>query len=191
MAALVVALQHFVETQNVRYFRWSTEVFRPGEFGVIVFFLTSGYIIPVSIERYKSVPRFWVGRFFRLYPLYWAIVGAAVVLYAFDRFGLPPDLRLHWLRASAANATMAQEFIGQPHVLGQAWTLSYELVFYTMVSVLFLTGQAQRPARAALFWLAAAVLVGTMPARLLSAGTTDQRLTVLAVAAVAGLVAAF
>ena len=57
LAALTVALQHFVDSQSDAYLKWSIEVFRPGEWGVIVFFLTSGYIIPVSIERYRSVTR--------------------------------------------------------------------------------------------------------------------------------------
>ena len=68
------------------------------------------------------------------------------MLFALDRFDLPDEYRLHWVRASGANLTMAQEFIGQPHVLGQAWTLSYELVFYAVVSSL-LCPEARQAAR--------------------------------------------
>src|SRR5579875_535438 len=42
----------------------------PGEFGVFVFFLISGYIVPASLERRGSVRGFWVSRLFRLYPAY-------------------------------------------------------------------------------------------------------------------------
>src|SRR5207237_10271908 len=73
IAAFTVAVQHTVETVSPSYLKWSHEVFRPGEWGVILFFVSSGFIIPVSLERYRSVGRFWIGRFFRLYPLYWAI----------------------------------------------------------------------------------------------------------------------
>jgi len=190
LAAITVAIQHFTDTLSTPYLKWSIEEFRPGEWGVIVFFLTSGYIIPVSLERYKSVPKFWIGRFFRLYPVYWAISAAAVALYFAGRFGLSPDLRLHWVRALGANGTMAQEFIGQPHVLGQAWTLSYELVFYATVSVLFLVGQANRPARPALLWFGGALLFGAVPVRLLIDGSSADRLAVIGLAVACAVVAA-
>src|SRR5579872_736183 len=41
-----------------------------GQYGVFVFFLVSGYIIPASLERKGSVRGFWTGRVFRLYPPY-------------------------------------------------------------------------------------------------------------------------
>lgn len=191
VAALTVAVQHFVEQVSVPYLRWSHEVFRPGEWGVILFFVTSGFIIPVSIERYRSVGRFWIGRFFRLYPLYWAVTGGALLLFALDRYHLAPEYKLHWVRASAANLTMAQEFIGQPHVLGQAWTLSYELVFYGLVSLLFLVRWHHRPGPVLAIGLAAAVAVGTaVPARLVTEGSTAQQLAVALACAVAAAVAA-
>ncbi|MBX6766364.1 MAG: acyltransferase, partial [Actinomadura rubrobrunea] len=43
--------------------------FDPGHYGVLVFFLVSGYIVPASLERHGSVRAFWISRFFRLYPL--------------------------------------------------------------------------------------------------------------------------
>jgi peptidoglycan/LPS O-acetylase OafA/YrhL len=39
--------------------------FDPGTYGVMVFFLVSGYIILASLERSGSVRRFWVSRLFR------------------------------------------------------------------------------------------------------------------------------
>jgi peptidoglycan/LPS O-acetylase OafA/YrhL len=38
--------------------------FDPGQFGVFVFFLVSGYIVPASLERKGSVRGFWVSRVF-------------------------------------------------------------------------------------------------------------------------------
>jgi peptidoglycan/LPS O-acetylase OafA/YrhL len=192
IAAFTVAIQHSVEEVSRSYLRWSHEVFRPGEWGVVLFFVSSGFIIPVSLERYRSVGRFWIGRFFRLYPLYWAVVLGAGALYALDRYPLLDAYRLHWLRASVANVTMAQEFIGQPHVLGQAWTLSYELVFYLLVSLLFLAGLGRRPRLVLAAGLGTAVVIGgSVSPRLLTGGTTGERLAVGAVCAVgAGLAAA-
>jgi hypothetical protein len=61
IAALAVALQHGAEILWPAYLRWSIEVFRPGEYGVFVFFICSGFIIPASLEKYGSVARFWIG----------------------------------------------------------------------------------------------------------------------------------
>ena len=191
IAAFTVAVQHCVEAVSPSYMEWSHEVFRPGEWGVILFFVSSGFIIPVSIERYRSVGRFWIGRFFRLYPLYWAVMAGALLLFALDRFPLPDDYKLHWVRASGANITMAQEFIGQPHVLGQAWTLSYELVFYGLVSLLFLIGLDKRPGVVLTGGLVSAVLVGTaVPMRLITQGSSLNRVAVVLACAVAAAGAA-
>lgn len=191
IAAFTVAIQHFVEHQSPSYLEWSHEVFRPGQWGVILFFVSSGFIIPVSLDRYRSVGRFWIGRFFRLYPVYWAVLAGAWLLFALDRFGLPEDYKLHWVRASAANLTMAQEFIGQPHVLGQAWTLSYELVFYGLVSLLFLVGLDKRPGTILGLGLAGAVALGSfVPLRMVTAGTSNEQLVAAGGAALAALVCA-
>ena len=191
IAAFTVAVQHTVEAVSPSFLKWSHEVFRPGEWGVILFFVSSGFIIPVSLDRYRSVGRFWVGRFFRLYPLYWAVMAGALVLFAFDRFGLPEDYKLHWVRATGANITMAQEFIGQPHVLGQAWTLSYELVFYFLVSLLFLVRLDKRPGLILAGGLITAVVAGTaIPMRMVTEGTSFERLAVVLVGAAAAAGAA-
>jgi peptidoglycan/LPS O-acetylase OafA/YrhL len=56
--------------------------FDPGQYGVFVFFLVSGYIVPASLERRGSVRGFWVSRVFRLYPLYLFALSAMIVLWA-------------------------------------------------------------------------------------------------------------
>ena len=191
IAALTVAVQHSLESVSFSYFEWSHEVFRPGEWGVILFFVSSGFIIPVSLDRYRSVGRFWIGRFFRLYPLYWAVLIAGGVLFALDRYHIPEAFTLHWVRGSAANATMAQEFIGQPHVLGQAWTLSYELVFYMLVSLLFLIRLDKRPGLVLSVGLVTAVVVGTaVPLRMVTEGSSLNRVAVVLACAVAAAGAA-
>src|SRR6195256_3710656 len=53
-----------------------------GQYGVFVFFLVSGYIVPASLERRGSVRGFWVSRAFRLYPLYLFALSAMIVLWA-------------------------------------------------------------------------------------------------------------
>src|SRR5260370_12619806 len=76
-----------------------------GQYGVFVFFLVSGYIIPASLERKGSIRGFWISRGFRLYPLYVLAIVASAVGYALGyatlrgahhhpRQPFAPDLRL-------------------------------------------------------------------------------------------------
>ncbi len=144
-AAMCVVVQHSLELLYPAWAQFSLERFRLGEFGVVVFFLCSGFIIPASLERQGSQRKFWIGRFFRLFPLYWTVLAAVLVLhYAFDSYPLPPEYLEHPLRATAANLTMLQNFLGAPLALGQSWSLAYELVFYGLVSAMFVMGLHRR-----------------------------------------------
>src|SRR4030088_1758729 len=70
IAALFVVFDHLgyyvLQHARVVVYQW----FDPGLYGVFVFFMVSGYIVPASLERKGSVRGFWVSRVFRLYPLY-------------------------------------------------------------------------------------------------------------------------
>ena len=137
IAALAVALQHGAELLWPDYLRWSVEVFRPGEYGVFVFFLCSGFIIPASLERHNSFRRFWIGRFFRLFPLYWFALLTLVVLWLFGAYEFPVGVGE---RAFVLNLTMVQNFLGVPNIIGASWSLAYEMCFYLAASALFLAG---------------------------------------------------
>lgn len=181
LAAVSVLLGHCLEPLSTRYVVWEHETFRPGEFGVVLFFITSGFIIPASLERHGAVGRFWTGRVFRLYPLYLACLGGAFVLNQLGHFGLPADWEgtKSWL----LNATMVQNFVSGPQALGNAWTLAYEMVFYLGMTLLFLGGRHRRSAMIAVGLLLSAVAVGNfVPTRLLYPFVARNWLAVGAVA---------
>ncbi|MCU1643369.1 MAG: acyltransferase [Nocardia sp.] len=140
VAALAVVIEHCSELMWPGYERFSAAYFGAGVFGVFVFFIVSGYIIPASLERGRSLGAFWAGRFFRLFPLFWGCLIAAMILHALRMYGGPPG----WMASPAwnifTNFTMAHWFISGPNsqMVVVAWTLSYELVFYMVVSLLFI-----------------------------------------------------
>jgi len=183
IAALTVAVQHFAERGWPSYFRFSEGVVRPGELGVLLFFLCSGFIIPASLERYDDLRRFWIGRFFRLFPLYWFVVGIALLLHVVHvaplrRFPLDRDYLAHPLLNTLTNLTSLQQFTRLPHaagpslVIGASWSLAYEMAFYVMVSLLFLVGRHRASVRTAAVALVGAVVVGDyVPAYLLTQPT--------------------
>jgi len=65
VAALCVVFDHlsFYLLQHVKadVYQW----FDLGDYGVFVFFLISGYIVPASLERKGTARTFWVSRLFR------------------------------------------------------------------------------------------------------------------------------
>ena len=80
LAALAVVFNHFGYFVPAGLKNPVNHWVNPGDYGVFVFFLISGYIVPASLERKGSVRTFWVSRLFRLYPLYLLAVAVAVTL---------------------------------------------------------------------------------------------------------------
>src|SRR6201996_6999284 len=76
-----------------------------GQYGVFVFFLVSGYIVPASLERKGSVRGFWISRGFRLYPLYALAIVAAAAAYALG-YGTLRGAQVHPFQSAAADLLM-------------------------------------------------------------------------------------
>lgn len=99
-----------------------------GKIFLILFFLTSGFVIPYSIrgEGRNAIKSFVLSRFFRLYPVYWlsAILG-------FILFGT------FTLKELLVNLTMLQQFFGVENIIGLYWTLQLELIFYFLIALTF------------------------------------------------------
>jgi peptidoglycan/LPS O-acetylase OafA/YrhL len=169
IAALVVAFQHaayrYVPELQWEMHRW----FDPGTFGITVFFLVSGYIVPASLTRTGSVRRFWISRLFRIYPL-WIFASVVIVALAVTgvvqwRAGLAQSPQA----AVLAHAIMLQDLLYVPSAINVLWTLSYEMVFYLLVVALFTLRLHTRPLGiAAGFAVGAVALGGLLPVAILS-----------------------
>jgi len=131
----------------------------PGDYGVFVFFLISGYIVPASLERKGSVRSFWVSRLFRLYPLYLLAVGIAVFLFMVHVGGLRGEGADPETSALSQMLMMSNVLAGQnlPNVV---WSLSYEMIFYLLLTALFMARVHRPSSRYALAFGAAAVALG-------------------------------
>ncbi|MFD3377371.1 MULTISPECIES: acyltransferase family protein [unclassified Streptomyces] len=137
IAALVVVFDHSAYTFMADFRRELMPQFNTSRYGIMVFFLVSGYIIPASLERRGCVRTFWIGRIFRVYPLWAAVL---TVLLAVNLLGIAEMRDLGQQSAAAvavAHATMLQELLGTPNLLLILWTLSYEMAFYLLVVALF------------------------------------------------------
>jgi peptidoglycan/LPS O-acetylase OafA/YrhL len=189
-AALVVVLFHLSPSvigpdAHMAVFR----VIDLGKYGVLLFFLVSGYVIPMSLERHGSLRRFWTGRLFRIYPAYLVAILLAVVTTA----SVPAVLRTETVSSVLAHASMLSDPLGLRGAVRPFWTLSYEMVFYLVVAGLF----AWRLHRHSALWAAGLALVAALagpalPDGLLSGDFHARRVTAaVLLVLVAGCVAAF
>jgi peptidoglycan/LPS O-acetylase OafA/YrhL len=127
-----------------------------GQYGVFVFFLVSGYIVPASLERKGSIRGFWIGRVFRLYPMF--LVALVLSLVAYEAgYGSIANAGKHPLAALLGWLFMLQNLTAGLNVPVVIWTLSYEMVFYLLLAALFAWGVHRRSG-----WYATAFAVGAV-----------------------------
>lgn len=160
-----------------------TPVFNTSRYGIMVFFLVSGYIIPASLERRGCVRTFWIGRVIRIYPLCVAVVTVVLVANLLG-FATARDLDGQSVATVAlAHVTLLQELLGTPNLLLVLWTLSYEMAFYLLVVALFTVRRHQRSATVAVtlaMFAAVSVIAGAMlPVSALSGAVGTGPLIVL------------
>ncbi|GAA4182173.1 hypothetical protein GCM10022252_07650 [Streptosporangium oxazolinicum] len=188
-AALAVALHHSGWTFIPGVWAEVDRRIDVGTWGVFVFFLVSGYIIPASLERRGDLRAFWIGRAFRLLPLLLAALGLALLLAYAGVLVLHPGLSTRPLPLVVlGNVTMLQELLGVPAVIDVMWTLSYEMAFYLLAVGLFATGRAHRSAEAAIVLALSAVLLGLLLPGPVIGGRADLVAALLGVAVVAVVV---
>ncbi len=137
IAAVAVLIEHGGYHFIPNFAAMTHTVFSFGKFGLACFFLVSGFVIPFSLEGRPGLRRFWILRFFRLYPLYWFSLGAALLLYSLGVSGaLEPDFTPHLARNSLVNLTMLEGLLRIPYAIGLYYTLTIEMVFYVVCSAL-------------------------------------------------------
>jgi peptidoglycan/LPS O-acetylase OafA/YrhL len=153
IAAFLVALLHFfINTQS--YYGQSTwsrglepfflGTFDIGKFSIGLFFLVSGFLIPFSLERSKSIYTFAIHRVFRLYPAYWLSILLFLGLNSWLAYEVKPSMA-----TVLANLTMLQGYLRHPDLIGAFWTLQIELTFYILCMILFWRGVSNQPIRIA------------------------------------------
>ncbi|MEU7906564.1 acyltransferase [Actinoplanes sp. NPDC049118] len=182
VAVLLVVYAHLSRYlfRGVRGF--TGEWLHAGTAGVMLFFLVSGYIIPASLERHGSLRSFWVSRLARLLPLYVVVTVLVLCLGANGLVPMDPYLAAHPVTAAVAHATMLPHLLGVPLVTPVFWTLTFEMVFYLLVSALFALRLHRTGGAVAVLLSAIAVLTVPLAPGLLSATPAGVRAVTVAVA---------
>ena len=130
--------------------------FALGLYGVHLFFVISGFVIFMTLERTPRALDFVVSRFSRLFPAYWTAL--AITLGAIALAGLPDQ---HFsTRDVAVNVTMLADFFNAREVDGSYWTLQVELFFYAQMLFWFVVGGLRHIRIVILGWIALALAYG-------------------------------
>ena len=142
VAALAVVVYHYTSSLQMQYPGVPTPIvsFPYGGYGVTLFFLISGFVIFMTVERSKRPWDFVVSRFSRIYPAYWASL--LLTTAALSVFQLP-DTRAGLARRllkACANLTMVQGWFQIGSIDDVYWTLQVELSFYLIMLLLLSFG---------------------------------------------------
>jgi peptidoglycan/LPS O-acetylase OafA/YrhL len=140
IAACLVMLQHSLYQSGLLYVgpNGTHTGFIPkslelGETGVVAFFLVSGFVIPLSLEKTGNLKLFWIHRALRIYPLY--------LLIYFLSFAIQAGGHIRSVEGFVANFVASlffvQEYLKTENFVGGSWTLSLELAWYLGIAFLF------------------------------------------------------
>lgn len=157
---LIIAINDPTNHITLRYF---LELLVPlcvgGAAGVVVFFLTSGYIITHVLQS-ETPADFVVKRIFRIYPLYiFAVLAEILTGYYVDGTPLPPMAIL------IPRLMLIGDFFDIPNALaGVEWTLRIEILFYLFMAVMKTLGAFSRQCMLPFAYIAVAVLLYASPA---------------------------
>lgn len=105
-----------------------------GSCAVAMFLLISGFVIPMSLERYRP-GQFLVARVFRLYPVWLVAIGVVATVFAISAATSAASFP-HGPRAWLENLSLMREWFWTPAINPVSWTLEVELKFYVICAVL-------------------------------------------------------
>ncbi|WP_188578278.1 acyltransferase family protein [Azorhizobium oxalatiphilum] len=134
IAAAAVVFQHVAEVSSPGGAAL-VGLLSPGVFGVVLFFLVSGYVIPMAARGRFELSRFAIRRLFRIYPLV-LVTFALLALAGFS--GAVPAFA--YVRAASlfdwlANLFLVQDYTGAKPLWGVTWTLSLEVGWYALFAL--------------------------------------------------------
>lgn len=117
--------------------------FNFGSFGVGLFFLVSGFVIPISIEKLKS-GKFIFRRIFRIYPTYFVGLSLTfLVLFMSAKFSNIDFI--YTIKDFFKNASLFRDWFWVASIDNVNWTLENEIKFYLLCAFLAWISNLRNP----------------------------------------------
>ena len=124
---------------------WLHSTINMGGRGVELFFMISGFLIPASLVRHRSVGKFFYDRCLRILPVFVLLhlavftMGPLIGYKFFRGIDLGTYVELFFV-----NLFFLPEVLGLPFSQQNAWTLTYEWAFYILFAAIFIALIRQR-----------------------------------------------
>lgn len=131
-AHLLMGTSEHIYVGNETYEAIITPPWNVGVWGVPLFFTISGFVIMPSVQRY-SLSDFAQRRFLRLYPLFFVLSVIYVILNALTN--AYPNSN-NW-ETIISGFLFTNLFTGTEQLTPNAWTLTYEVIFYALAALGF------------------------------------------------------
>lgn len=144
LAALAVVLYHYTTIYSKDFGVESPIYFSYGWLGVPFFFILSGFVITLTIERCTSASQFLKKRFIRLYPTFWICLLLTLGTIFITKSQSIAPMFNRPLVDILFNFTMFHELLKLHHVDGAYWSLLPELLFYLLMAGLFLFKKTEK-----------------------------------------------
>jgi peptidoglycan/LPS O-acetylase OafA/YrhL len=162
IAAMLVLMAHSFRSFYFWDLPWfDNAILNPGQIGVSVFFVISGFVLPLSLQnsyRFQDFPRFLARRFVRIEPTYLASMMVAIA-WVWTATRLAPNASPWQFNLSQIGAHLLYlvPFTDYDWVNEVYWTLAIEFQFYLFIGALFtiFRGAANKH----LYWVGVLILV--------------------------------
>lgn len=105
-----------------------------GALGVAIFFIISGFVISMSLEK-LNIKKFFYFRFMRIYPLY--IVGVSITFFLIFLYTKLYNLEFTYnLKDLIIQMSLLREYFWVASMDGVSWTLEVEIKFYIIMAII-------------------------------------------------------
>lgn len=138
LLAILVFFAHWNILTNQQF---DSFIFKQGDLAVHLFFIVSGFLIFWSYDTDQNNKRFYIKRFFRIYPIYVLLIVLQTVFFALNtsdyislfRYFLFNSIFLNFLAPSVGEVLSGLQVDA---INGSLWTLKNEIIFYLLIPVI-------------------------------------------------------